>query len=70
MASREKTLKEGGEPLCEIICAVYNKSPQTSTIPEDWKKALVVPLFKSKDWAQAANYRPISLTSQVAKGKV
>jgi len=38
-----------------------------ATIPSDWKKAMVVPIYKGGDRLAIANYRPISLTSVVCK---
>jgi hypothetical protein len=43
--------------LCWIWCQ----------IPKDWCTAQVVPIFKKGDPLQAANYRPISLTSVLRK---
>ena len=34
-------------------------------VPNDWKKAIVVPIFKKKDPQCAANYRHVSFTSVV-----
>ena len=36
-------------------------------MPEDWKKANVVPIFKKGRRVDPANYRPISLTSILGK---
>jgi hypothetical protein len=36
-------------------------------IPEDWKKAIVIPIYKGGDRLIFGNYRPISLTSVVSK---
>ncbi len=36
-------------------------------MPDDWKLATVVPIFKSGDRTVLANYRPVSLTSVVCK---
>ena len=36
-------------------------------IPEDWKLANIVPVFKKDNKEQAENYRPISLLSIVSK---
>jgi hypothetical protein len=39
----------------------------TGTIPDEWRSALVVPVFKKGDRHQASNYRPVSLTSIACK---
>ena len=36
---------------------------KTGIVPSDWKEALVTPVFKKGEHYNAANYRPISLTS-------
>ncbi|XP_071476520.1 uncharacterized protein [Diadema antillarum] len=36
-------------------------------VPEDWKKAAVVPIFKKGERCKAVNYRPVSFTSIVCK---
>jgi len=38
-----------------------------NAIPGDWKKALVVPIYKGGDRSEIDNYRPVSLTSVVCK---
>jgi hypothetical protein len=37
------------------------------SIPGDWKKAIVIPIYKGGDRSVIGNYRPISLTSVVSK---
>jgi hypothetical protein len=36
-----------------------------NAIPGDWKKAVVVPIYKEGDRSVVGNYRPVSLTSVV-----
>ena len=36
-------------------------------LPEDWKRANVIPIFKKGKTSDPGNYRPISLTSTVCK---
>jgi len=50
-------------PLTDII----NCSFQTSTFPEKWKTAEVIPLLKDGDHEIPANNRPVSLLSIVSK---
>lgn len=38
-----------------------------NSIPGDWKKAIVVPIYKGGDRSVVGNYRPVSLTSVVCK---
>ena len=33
----------------------------------DWKKAIVVSIYKEGDWSVVGNYRPVSWTSVVCK---
>ena len=54
---------ENSEPLCLI----FNRLIQDSSVPEDWKIANVTPIFKKWSKLAAANYRSVSLTSQVGK---
>jgi hypothetical protein len=38
-----------------------------AAIPSDWKKAIVVPIYKGDDCSLVSNYRPVSLASVVSK---
>jgi len=38
-----------------------------NAIPGDWKKAVVIPIYKGGDRSVVGNYRPVSLTSVVCK---
>ena len=42
-------------------------SLNSATVPSDWKKTIVIPIYKRVDRSAFANYRPISLTSVVCK---
>ncbi len=53
--------------LEETITAQYNKSLQSGEIPQDWRKAIICPILKKGDPEDAANYRPVSLTSVFEK---
>jgi len=38
-----------------------------ATIPSDWKRAIVVCIYKGGDQLVVTNYRPVSLTSVICK---
>ena len=46
---------------------IFNISLNEGKIPDDWKRANVVPSHKSGDIGSIKNYRPISLRSVVGK---
>ena len=56
-------LKGCAEEIAPALTLVYQASIQQGTIPDDWKKTLITPIFKKGDKSNPANYRPISLTS-------
>jgi hypothetical protein len=38
-------------------------SINNSRVPDDWKSAILVPIYKAGDKGDVNNYRPVSLTS-------
>ena len=55
-------LKTLASSIAPILMIVYKKSYNTGKLPDDWKSANVVTVFKKGNTSLAANYRPISLT--------
>ena len=54
-------IKENMDRITEHMHVIINKSLQTGTFPQSWKKALVNPLIKSlKNGTDDKNYRPVS----------
>ena len=49
------------------LAVIMNKSIKTGEIPEVWKEASITPIFKGGKKEEPSNYRPVSLTSQIAK---
>ena len=62
-----RMLKELAEYLATPIATILQQSLDESEVPDDWREANVVPLFKKGSKRDPANYRPISLTSQLGK---
>ena len=55
------------EEICFPLWRLFLLTLREGQVPEDWKRANVVPIFKSGSRSKAENYRPVSLTSQVCK---
>src|SRR6218665_3125096 len=51
----------------ELLAQIFNKSMQTGDVPQKWRDALIVPLFKKGIISDPGNYRPVSITSVVCK---
>ena len=62
-----RILKECRDELSNPLAVLFNKSLESGLVPEAWKLANVVPIFKKGDKSIASNYRPISLTSIIGK---
>lgn len=50
-----------------MLSDIFSSSLNSGTLPSDWKKACVAPVFKKGNTNDAANYRPISLTCVCSK---
>ena len=55
------------EEVAVPLNIIFNKSMSTGTVPSDWKKANVTPIFKKGSKYNPGNYRPVSLTSVLCK---
>ena len=60
-------LKEFAEELAPVLCRLFRLILISCTYPSSWKQALVQPVPKKGDRSNPSNYRPIALTSAVAK---
>ena len=61
-------LKSGGDAMIRGLHAVLTAVWQSGTIPPDWKRGLVVPIWKGRgDRRDCGNYRGITLLSVPGK---
>ena len=55
-------------PQCaQILPVIFTQSYESGILAEEWKKALVSPVYKKDDKSLPNNYRPISLTCMSCK---
>jgi len=60
-------LKETASIIAPCLQVIFTKSYTTGETPNDWRIANVCPIFKKGERYDAANYRPVSLTSIISK---
>jgi hypothetical protein len=60
-------LKETAEEISPAVTLLFQASIDQGCVPSQWKKALIVPIYKKGSRSDAANYRPISLTPILCK---
>ncbi|XP_073533891.1 ATP-binding cassette sub-family B member 5-like isoform X2 [Phyllobates terribilis] len=61
-----RVLKEIVEEILEPLSIIFENSWRTGEVPEDWRRANVVPIFKKGKKVDPGNYRPmmVKLTSK------
>lgn len=61
-------LKKFASQLCTPLQTIFTHSFDEGRLPDDWKSANIIPIFKGKGkTCDPSNYRPISLTSVTGK---
>ena len=49
------------------VSMIFEMSLREGRVHEDWRRANVVPIYKTGDRGKTKNYRPVSLTCQLCK---
>ena len=62
-----RLLHEYASYIAPALTKIFQISVNTGTIPDEWRSASIVLVFKKGDRHQASNYRPVSLTSIACK---
>ena len=62
-----KMLKATATSIAPAITSLFNLSLTQGQLPAKWKLACIMPIPKSQDKSDPANYRPISLLSILSK---
>ena len=61
-------VKAGGDRMVDWIWRLCNMAFESGVVHEDWRSAVIVPLYKGKgEKTECKNYRGISLLSMVGK---
>jgi hypothetical protein len=52
-------VKSAADQLAPILTDIFQTSIDTGEVPQDWRDANIVPLFKKDERHLASNYRPV-----------
>jgi len=62
-----RLLKELHHEIAPVLTHIYQISLKSGIVPNDWKHAVIAPVFKKGPKCNPSNYRPISLTCIASK---
>ena len=60
-------LKEVANKIAPVLTIVFQASLDQGNLPDIWKTAAVVPIYKKGNRTEPSNYRPVSLTCICSK---
>jgi retron-type reverse transcriptase len=60
-------LKELHDVIAPVLTQIFQISLTSGIVPNDWKHAIVAPVYKKGPKSKPNNYRPISLTCIASK---
>jgi hypothetical protein len=60
-------LKQVSSSIAKPLATLFNLSLRLGKVPDLWKKAIVIPIYKKGLKSKPSNYRPISLTSVICR---
>ncbi|GAB0190115.1 hypothetical protein GRJ2_001476800 [Grus japonensis] len=63
-----RVLRELAEELAKPLSIIYQQSWLTGEVPDNWRLANVMPIYKKGQKDDPGNYRPVSLT--LVPGKI
>ena len=53
-------LRECRDQLADKLHAALERSLEEGKVPNDWKRAIIVPIYKGGNKEDPLNYRPVS----------
>ncbi|NWI57793.1 RTJK polymerase, partial [Calyptomena viridis] len=62
-----RVMREFADELVRLLSIIYQELWLTGEVPDDWKLANVMPVYKKGRKEDPGNYRPVSLTSVPGK---
>jgi hypothetical protein len=62
-----RALKISAEIISPSLTWIFNLSIKTGIYVDEWKKAWILPIFKTEDRQKCENYRPISILPIISK---
>ena len=62
-----EVLKYGGETMHRVLWYICKRCFDTETIPDEWMKGIIFPIYKDGDRRMPLNYRGITLLNVVSK---
>eukprot|EP00745_Piridium_sociabile_P029888 TRINITY_DN49431_c1_g1_i1.p1 TRINITY_DN49431_c1_g1~~TRINITY_DN49431_c1_g1_i1.p1 ORF type:complete len:132 (-),score=0.35 TRINITY_DN49431_c1_g1_i1:366-761(-) len=60
-------LKTGGRNVLLFLTKLFNAIFEQGVYPQEWSKAIIIPIYKKGDPEDADNYRGIALLSVISK---